>query len=216
MRQRGFGKISDVAASEFLHLVGVHYFFYYNVPMMPAKNWRKLKLQPHFRGYGCWCWDLAELPLKGCSLSPDSSRNIGCHGDNDGGYHDLVCIDFWKWETYILSTRRSGHVRVTLKTHQSPLYCIFGQCIHVSRVNPWIMGPFYWWQSIVKLQRWAKREAGERSKKLGGNWYSLGIQSRSKNKRYYWAWLRKNVGRRGSSAPPSIICVVFLDAAAES
>ena len=26
----------------------------------------------------------------------------------------------------------------------------------------------------------------------------------------------KNVGRRGSSAPPSIICVVFLDAADES
>ena len=191
MTRRGFGAISDVAASEFLHRVGGSRFFIYDVPVKLAKyprNW-SFRCTSGVMDVDVGTW--RSCRWRGVIYLLIVPEILAVMVTKGGGYHDLACFDFWKWDANMLSKRRSAHVRVTLKTLGSPLRHVFGQCIHVSWENPWIMGQFYWWRSIVKLQRWATREVGERSKKLGGSWYGLGIQSRSKNKRYYWAWLRK-------------------------
>ncbi len=183
MRRREFGAITDGATTKFLHEVRVLLFF------ITIFQWCQLKIKGNWsyrRTYwdmdvdmGTWrscCWMCAVYLV----IVPEILALVATMM-SDEGYDDLAYAYFWDWVAYVLITRSSEHVRVTLKTLRSPLRCIFGQCIHVSRVNPVIMGPFYWWWSIVKFQQWAKREASKRSKTFGGNWYSLGIQSRSKN-----------------------------------
>ena len=99
----------------------------------------------HFQGHGCWRWDLAERPLQGGGLSPDSYGDMGHRGHGEGGFHDVACCVWWSWEAIACTKCKSEHVRVSLCGGGSPLRRVLGDAFmslehtHVKRVHslPW-------------------------------------------------------------------------------